>query len=359
MKNNNCYCVIMAGGISSRFWPLGRQSKPKQFLDILGSGRTFIRQTVDRFTKIIPIENFVVVTNLSYKDLVLEQIPELSESQILCEPIGRNTAPCIAYAACHIRAKDPNATMVVTPSDHLIVDQDEFLKTIERSIDFVQKDKALMTIGIQPFRPDTNYGYIQTSQIVEQGINKVKTFTEKPNLEMARVFVESGDFLWNAGIFVWKVESIIEALGKFLPDNQELFESISSSYNTVLEQDAINHIYPSCQNISIDFGVMEKADNVYVHSCDCGWSDLGTWSSFYDCSPRDENGNVCKDNAMVYNTSNCIINIPDKKIIVVDSLEDFLVVENDDAIMICPRQNEQKIKQYINDIKYKTNGKFM
>lgn len=357
-ENNNRYCVIMAGGIGSRFWPLGRQSKPKQFLDILGTGRTFMRQTVDRFAKIIPIENFVVVTNSAYKDLVLEQIPELSPSQVLSEPIGRNTAPCIAYAACHIRSKNPEATMVVTPADHLIIDEAAFLEAIEQSCNFAQRDKVLMTIGIQPSRPDTGYGYIQIDAQAEENINKVKTFTEKPALEMAKVFIESGDFRWNAGIFVWQVGTILEALNEFLPDNQELFESISTTYNTTLEQDAIDRIYPECRNISIDFGIMEKAKNVYVRSSDCGWSDVGTWGSFYSLSDKDESGNVCSENVITYNTNNCIVKAAANKMVVVDSLEDYLIVDTDNALMICPKENEQNVKQFIGDVKYKTGGKF-
>ncbi|MFI3266306.1 MAG: mannose-1-phosphate guanylyltransferase [Rikenellaceae bacterium] len=358
IDTKNRYCVIMAGGAGTRFWPLGRAAKPKQFLDILGTGRTFIRQTVDRFAKAIPIENFIVVTNSAYKELVLEQVPELDPSQVLSEPIGRNTAPCIAYAACHIKAKNPDAIMVVTPSDHLILNEQEFLGAIEQGIEFVKQQDVLMTIGIQPSRPDTGYGYIQTENQAEANINKVKTFTEKPNLEMAKVFVDSGDFLWNAGIFIWKVETIIEALREFVPDNQELFDAISQYYNTPLEQEAIDRIYPECQNISIDFGVMEKAQNVYVRSSDCGWSDVGTWGAFYAYNQKDENDNVCDTNVLSYNTSGCIIKAPQDHVVIVDSLKDFLVVAHDKAIMICPRENEQDIKQYIGDLKYKTGGKF-
>ncbi len=344
--------------MGSRIWPLGRQAKPKQFLDLLCTGRTLKRQTVDRCAKIIPIENFIIVTNHDHKDLVAEQIPEIAESQILCEPIGRNTAACIAYAACHLRAKDPDSTMVVTPSDHLIIDESQILTAIETSIDFVGHDQMLMTIGIEPSRPDTGYGYIQTSTQIASQIYKAKTFVEKPQLEMAKVFVDNGDFYWNSGIFIWQTKSIIAALSEFMPENQELFESISSSYNTPQEQDEINKIVPSCDNISIDFGVMEKAQNVFIHSCDCGWADIGTWDSYYDLNAQDQKGNICSGNVITYNTSGCIVKASDGKAIIVDSLDDFIVVENQDVIMICPRDKQQNIKQYINDIKYKTNGKF-
>lgn len=347
------YCVIMAGGIGSRFWPVSRRSNPKQFLDIMGTGKSFIRLTYERFAGMIPTENFLVVTNDIYKSLVLEHIPELSENQVLCEPIGRNTAPCIAYAAWRIRSIDPEAVMVVTPADHLILNETEFRKVIEESIDFASNHDALMTIGIQPNRPDTGYGYIQVDQskaINGSEIYPVKTFTEKPNLEMAKVFVESGEFFWNSGIFVWQVPSILKRLDQFLPDVQELFRSIESQYNTPSEQEAINTIYPKCRSISIDFGVMEKSPDVYVRRSEFGWSDVGTWGSLYQQLPKDRVGNIRSAKSITYETSGCIIKAHANKVVVIDGLQDYIVVDTEDALMICPKENEQNIKRFIDDV---------
>ena len=276
--NSHIYCVIMAGGAGTRFWPISRSGRPKQFLDILGTGKTFIRSTFERFAEFVPAENFLVVTNSTYRDLVLEQLPEIAPQQILAEPLGRNTAPCIAYAAFRLKATAPDSTMIVTPSDHLILNEPAFRNVVEEAVEFASSHEALVTIGVQPTRPATGYGYIQVDQPMRRdGLNKVKTFTEKPNLELAKAFLQSGEFFWNSGIFVWQTRTILESMNRMLPETCQLFASIEGDYGTDREQEGIARIYPECRAISIDYGIMEKADNVYVRCGDFGWSDIGTW----------------------------------------------------------------------------------
>ncbi len=356
---NNLYCVIMAGGIGSRFWPLSRGKRPKQFLDILGTGRTFIQQTYDRFKALVPDENFLVVTNAAYAPLVLEQLPMLKASQVLGEPIGRNTAPCIAWAAFRLRATDPGSTMIVTPADHLVLKEAEFHRAVAEGVEFAQQNSVLMTIGIQPSRPDTGYGYIQVGEKISGEVCKVKTFTEKPNLEMAKVFMESGEFFWNSGIFIWETSQIIEALEMHLPDTAALFDGARALYGTPSEAQAIEQIYSQCRPISIDFGVMEKASNVYVRCSEFGWSDIGTWGSLYQYSPKDEEGNAIRGEAMVYETKNCIVHVPEGKLAVVEGLDDYIVVQTEDALMICPKANEQNIKRFIDDVRFSKGEKFV
>lgn len=354
--NSNRYCVIMAGGIGSRFWPMSRQSCPKQFLDILGTGRSFIRHTYERFAKIIPNENFIVVTNRRYKQQVLEHIPELSEEQILCEPIGRNTAPCIAYAAYTLKQKNPNAEMIVSPADHLILNENEFIRVLESSLEFISKNSALMTIGITPTRPETGYGYIQRT--TNDTISAVKCFTEKPNREMAQAFLDCGEFLWNSGIFIWRLADIIAAFEKYLPEHSALFGAIERKLGTVDEVEAIELVFSQCKSISIDYGVMEKADNVYVHSGDFGWSDVGTWGSVYQQSRKDRYANVLNGSTIqTYNTRNSLISLPKDKVAVVSGLKDYIIVDTDDVLMICPKDEEQNIKSFIEDVKYVTGDK--
>ena len=351
----------MAGGIGSRFWPLSRTSRPKQFLDILDTGRSFLRATFERFQPIVPIENFLVVTNASYRDIVLEQIPELNEHQVLCEPIGRNTAPCIAYAAFRLNAIDPDSLMIVTPSDHYIANEDLFRYAINECVEFVGDGDAMMTIGIRPDHPNTGYGYIQAENGSSEaaGIRKVKTFTEKPNLEMAKAFMASGEFFWNSGIFIWNTKTILKAIKSLLPDMYSLFNSISDSYNTAAENESIRKIYSNCRSVSIDIGVMEKAQNVWVNRTDFGWSDIGTWSALYQYSHKDVNGNVSPMNSVLFNTKNCIIKAGDDKLVMIDGLEDYIVVEKDNVLMICPRSSEQTIKAYIDEVKFKYGEKFI
>lgn len=350
---DNTYCVIMAGGIGTRFWPKSRRSKPKQFLDILGTGKSFIRATFERFAATVPVENFLVVTNRSYKDLVLEHIPELAECQVLCEPIGRNTAPCIAYAAYTLRKTAPDARMIVTPADHLILNENDFRAVIEESLDFAGRHDVLMTVGIKPSRPDTGYGYIQMSD--GEAFSRVKCFTEKPNLELAQTFVECGEFLWNSGIFIWKVSSIIEAFSRHLPEYHALFSSIMDDLATEREADAIERVFSECKAISIDYGIMEKADNVYVRCGDFGWSDVGTWGSVYQLARKDRYANAkSSDGCYTYDTRNSIISLPENKTAIVSGLKDYIIVDTDDVLMICPRQEEQNIKRYIEDVRYKS-----
>lgn len=345
----------MAGGVGSRFWPISRQSKPKQFLDILDTGKTFLRSTFERFRPIVPDANFLVVTNANYKELVLEQLPELRPEQVLSEPLGRNTAPCIAYAAYRINAADPAADMIVTPADHLVLDGEGFRRIIGRGLDFIADKEAMMTIGIKPANPNTGYGYIQVecSNLSSGEICKVKTFTEKPNLEMAQAFVESGEFLWNSGIFIWNVQTFIRAIESFLPEMYGLFNSILPFYNTACEYEHIQKIYPETRPVSVDIGVMEKAHNVYVACGDFGWSDIGTWGSLYEHSDKDANGNVAPADALLSNTEGCIVKAPEGKTVVIDGLKDYIVVESGNVLMLCPRSKEQDIKLFVENLKYR------
>ncbi len=353
---NNTYCVIMAGGIGSRFWPLSKSNMPKQFLDILGTGRTFIQQTYDRFTKICPNENFFIVTSVDYKELVMEQLPELNESQILLEPLRRSTAPCIAYASYKIQKINPNANIVVAPSDHYIQQEDAFLKEISKGIEFVSKNDALLTLGIQPNRPETSYGYIQIESDKAVGavknLHKVKTFTEKPDIELAKIFIESGEFFWNSGIFIWSLPSILKAFHTHLRPISELFEKGNKLYGTSDEIHFLNKTYSECQNISIDYGIMEKAANVYVLCSDFGWSDLGTWGSLYDNSIKDNQGNVISGkNVMLYGAKDCIVNMPNEKLVVLHGLEGYIVVESEETLLVCRKEDEQQIRQFVNDVR--------
>ncbi len=352
---NKKYCVIMAGGIGSRFWPISRHAKPKQFLDILGTGRSFLRATYERFLPMVPNDRFLVVTNSIYKDLVLEQIPELHESQVLCEPIGRNTAPCVAYAAFRIKATDPGASMIVTPADHLILDEQGFREIAGKSLAATEGNERMMTIGIKPAGPNTGYGYIQLDDdTVKPGnMTSVKTFTEKPELELAKAFVASGEFLWNSGIFLFDVRTFLSALKDHLPEMYDLFNSISPHYGTPCEYEHIQKIYPECRPVSMDIGIMEKARNVYVCCGDFGWSDIGTWGSLYDHSAKDDCGNVAPYNSLLVDSRRCIVKMPDDRVAVIAGLHDYIVVESGNVLMICPRDQEQDVKRYIEDLKFR------
>ena len=352
--NKDNFCVIMGGGIGSRFWPFSRKTLPKQFLDFFGTGRSLLQQTFDRFKKIIPTEHIFVVTNALYADLVQKQLPELTPEQILLEPARRNTAPCIAWASYHIRAINPNANIVVAPSDHLILKEAEFLDAIVKGLDFVAGNNKLLTLGIKPNRPETGYGYIQIAEPAGDNFYKVKTFTEKPELELAKVFVESGEFYWNAGLFMWNVNSIIKAGEDLLPELAAKLEPGTNVYGTPDEKKFIEENFPACPNVSIDFGIMEKADNVYVSLGDFGWSDLGTWSSLYDLSPKDENGNVSlKCDSLLYNSRKNIIVLPENKLAVIDGLEGYLIAESDNVLLICRKDEEHAIRKYVNDTQIK------
>jgi len=361
---NNNYCVIMAGGIGSRFWPLSRTSMPKQFLDILGTGRTFIQQTYDRFSKLIPDENFYVVTSVDYKKLVLDQLPQLRENQVLLEPLRRNTAPCIAYAANKIKTINPRAKLVVAPSDHLILKEEEFIKQIKNGLDFISENNTLLTLGIKPSRPETGYGYIQVSNRIAyksfDNLYKVKTFTEKPDLKMAEIFLDSGEFFWNSGIFLWSVNAILEAFDTLLNEVSTLFAKGAKLYNTPDETAFINKIYSECMGISIDYGIMEKAKNVYVLTADFGWSDLGTWGSLYENKDKDPDGNVVLGgDIFTYDSKNCIVNLPGDKIGVLQGLDGYILVESNNTLLVCRKEDEQQIRQFVNDIRLKKGGKFV
>ena len=404
----------MAGGIGSRFWPFSRADKPKQFLDFFGTGKSLLQMTVDRFRPLIPIENVFIVTNVAYKDTILKQVPDLSESQILCEPARRNTAPCIAYATAHIRAlclqkaygftKDegkqyegfakagkikggnsslPNyqdidwsrpemqANIVVAASDHLILEEEKFRQTIQKAFDFVGSNKAICTLGMQPTRPETGYGYIQfvadksdevkgeRLKVKGDGIYPVKTFTEKPNLEMAKVFLQSGDFLWNSGIFIWNLQTISEAFRYLLPEVADRFREGELLMGTEKEEAFIEDIFPKCPNISIDYGIMEKADNVYVIPSSFGWSDLGTWGSLYELSEKDEQKNVSlHSEALFHEARGNIVTLEPGKLAIVQGVDDMIIAEQKGVLLVCKKAEEQRIKEFVAEAQEKFKGKY-
>lgn len=354
--NSNNYVVIMAGGIGSRFWPFSRTNFPKQFHDVLGTGKTMIQQTAERYSNVCPKENILVVTNKDYYDLVKSQMPYLTDDQILLEPTGRNTAPCLAYAAFKIFKKNPNANLVVCPADHVILKEETFERVILEALAATAANDRLLTLGMKPTRPDTGYGYIQFHEGNET-VKKVKTFTEKPELAIAIKFLESGDFVWNSGIFIWNAKAILAALEKHQPELFELFHEGAESLYSATEQAFINQTYPQCKNISIDNGIMEKADNVYVMLADFGWSDLGTWKSLYELSNKDENGNVVNANAMLYDTYNSVVRVGKDKLVVLEGVDNLIVAEADGVIMICNKDHEQRVKDFVADTRLSSQNK--
>jgi mannose-1-phosphate guanylyltransferase len=355
----------MAGGVGSRFWPLSRSVKPKQFLDILGTGKSLLRLTFERFRRILPPENIMIVTSFDYGKLVRDQVPEIPESNILLEPLRRNTAPCIAYACYKIKKIDPSARVVVAPSDHLILKEEKFLEVVKQGLDFVGGKKALLTLGITPNRPETGYGYIQIDSETEmdlknKSINRVKTFTEKPDYKLAKVFVESGDFYWNAGIFFWSLESILYALQRYLPEVDAIFSEGEKFYLTPDEQKFITEAYAGCKNISIDYGVMEVASNVFVLTTDFGWSDLGTWGSLYEQKEKDSKQNsIIGKKVMAYDLENCYVHMPDNKLVVLQGLKNYIVVESDNILLVCRMKDEQKIKNFVVDVHLQKGEEFI
>ncbi len=362
--NKNNFCVIMAGGIGSRFWPMSRTNQPKQFIDILGTGETLIQQTFRRFERICPSENIYIVTNEIYREQIKLQIPHILDEQIVCEPSRRNTAPCIAYANYKIHKINPEANVIVAPSDHIILKEDAFVEVITKALEATKDNDWLVTLGITPSRPDTGYGYIQFNSDFEwqndNRLKKVKTFTEKPALEMAKSFIDSGDFLWNAGIFVWSLKSIMKAFENYLPEVDSIFKEGIHNYNTKNEDIFIKNAYTVCRNISIDYGIMEKADNVYVLISDFGWSDLGTWGSLYETRTKDNNANtIIGKNVMTYDTKNCIINMPKDKLVVLQGLDDFIVVEDNNILLICKKTEEQQIRQFVADVMSEKGEKYV
>jgi mannose-1-phosphate guanylyltransferase len=355
MKNN--YSIIMAGGIGSRFWPMSTPEYPKQFLDILGMGKSLLQMTFERLEFVSPSENIYIVTNKEYKDLVLEQLPSIRPEQVLTEPERKNTAPCIAYAAAKIHALNPDANLIISPADHLILQQDNFSATIQAAITSAEKGR-IATIGIKPTRPDTGYGYIEFDQaegLQAKDILPVKQFREKPNLPTAETFVAAGNFYWNSGIFIWKSQTVLDALKSFQPALFDLFCGDMNQYNSATEQDYVDHCFSTCEDISIDFAVMEHAKNIDIVLSDFDWSDLGTWGSLDTHLDKDDNGNaLVGDKIHLFGAKNCIVNIPKGKTAVIDGLEDYIIIQSDDKLMILKKENEQALKSYVNIVKSST-----
>ncbi|WP_422008431.1 mannose-1-phosphate guanylyltransferase [Roseivirga pacifica] len=345
------YVVIMAGGIGSRFWPYSRAAKPKQFLDVLGTGRSLIQMTYDRFLNICPSDNIYVITNKDYKGLVQEQLPELSDDQILLEPIGRNTAAAVAYPAFKIKQKDPEGIMIVAPSDHVVFKDAVFKENLTTAIDAASGDSKLITLGIVPTRPETGYGYIQYHSNKDEKVKKVKTFTEKPELELAQKFIESGDFVWNAGIFIWSIDTITKAFNKYLKDIAVIFEEGADSYYTDKEQAFIDKAYSQCKSISIDYGIMEKADDVHMVKGLFDWSDLGSWDSLHEARKKDEHNNVIDGKAVLYNSQNCYVKGDDDLLIVAQDLDGYLVTKSGNVVLVCKKDAEKKFREFLSDAK--------
>jgi mannose-1-phosphate guanylyltransferase len=360
---DNRYVIIMAGGVGSRFWPLSRREKPKQFLDILGTGETLLQQTFRRFKATCTEKNIFVVTSAEHKEIVIEQLG-IDPSRVLGEPFRRNTAPCLAYGTFRILKENPDAVIAVTPADHLIIKEDKFCEVLNRCFEFAERNDGLITLGIKPDRPETGYGYIQADQKKPvngyENLLRVKTFTEKPDIDLAKVFLESGDFFWNSGIFIWNIRSILAAFEKHLPDTHAIFNEGRNIFGTLQEQSFIGTVYTECRSISIDYGIMEKADNVYVMCTDIGWSDLGTWSSLYEHSEIDKRGNAhVRGDVFAYNTKGNIYNIAPGKVAVLQGLKDYIIVDSDDVLLIVKKEEEQNIKQYLEDVKKSTKEKYL
>ena len=350
----------MCGGVGSRFWPFSKEDKPKQFLDFFGTGRSLLQSTFDRFKKIVPVENIYLVTNDAYAETIKQQLPEIEENQLLLEPIRRNTAPAIAYASFRIRAVNADANIIVAPSDHLIMNEEQFETDMKKGLEFVSQNAVLLTLGIKPSRPETGYGYIQVDEKDMNGIQKVKAFTEKPNIDLARTFLHSGEFMWNSGIFLWNVNSIIDAFKKYLPDIVQKFNEGKELFNTSAEKQFIDTSFPFCPNISIDYGVLEKADNVYVNISNFGWSDLGTWGALHDVSARDSDNNAqlnCK--TLFVESSDNIVAMSEDKLVVLQGLEDYIVAESDNVLLICKKSEEQRIKHFVTDVKFRYGDEYI
>ena len=341
MINSNNYCVIMCGGIGSRFWPDSRKNLPKQFLDFFGTGQTMIQLTYSRFQKVVPEENIFVITNEQYKELVKQQLPLIKDDRILLEPTRRNTAPCIAWACLHIQQINPKANIIVAPSDHLILKETEFIEALTKGLEFVEKSPQLLTLGIKPNKPETGYGYIQIDEHEYDDFYKVKAFIEKPELEFAKVFIESGEFYWNSGIFLWNVQTILQAFQDIMP---EILLRITQGEEG----------FASCPNISIDYGIMEKAENVHVQLCDFGWADLGTWDSLHEAAPKDINQNVrTHGKVLLYDCKDNMIAAPEGKLVVLQDLEGYLIADTENVLLICKRNDENAIRKFVNDVQIK------
>ncbi len=349
-KQSN-HLVIMAGGVGSRFWPMSTAKRPKQFIDVLGTGKTLLQLTVERFGQLVPAENVWVVTNERYADLVHEQLPDMPRQNILCEPCRRNTAPCIAYVSWRIKSKDPKANIVVTPSDHVVMNVQEFQRVISECMAFTQDSDAIVTLGMKPSRPETGYGYIQAdlsaASLRNKRIFRVDSFREKPDLETAQQYIKKNYYFWNAGIFIWNVSTIVNAFRVYQPRLAKIFEGLLDVYGTEREQEAINEQFPKCENISVDYAIMEKAEEIFVCPADFGWSDLGTWGSLLTQSQRDLYGNACIGQGIsLFETHNCIIHTTQEKKVVIQGLDGYIVAEQDDTLLICKLSEEQRIKQF-------------
>lgn len=357
---NNTYVAIMAGGIGSRFWPASRTARPKQFLDILGVGKSLIRLTFERFLNVCPASNIFIVTNELYKDLVKEHLPELTDNQILCEPSRNNTGPCVAYTAFKLQALNPDANFIIAPSDHIVLKEKVFTDALQKALHYTANNNALLTLGIRPSRPDTGYGYINYRQTFVEtphpndnigGVHKVIKFTEKPDLDTAKTFVNSGDYLWNAGIFIWKAENILAAFDKYANGIYTILEKGQACYNTPGEQDFINEHYPNTPSISVDYAIMENAENIYTIPVDFGWSDLGTWASLHAEGDKDESGNLIQaDNVFLDDVTNCLVRMPQDKLVVLRDLDNYIIVDEGDVLLIYPKSKEQEIKVLTKDI---------
>ena len=349
--NKNYYAIIMAGGVGSRFWPVSTTEFPKQFHDMLGSGQTLIQKTFSRLSKLVPVENILILTNEKYNDIVLDQLPKVKPEQVLLEPAMRNTAPCILYASLKIQKMNPDAVMVVAPSDHWIEDEAAFAKDLQQCFDFCSNENALMTLGIQPTFPNTGFGYIEFDKSDANAIKKVSQFREKPDYETAKSFLESGNFLWNGGIFIWSVKAITDAFDKFQPAMNALFVKGLDSYNTSAEAKFIEDHYADAENISIDYAVMENANNVYVLPAQFDWNDLGTWGSLHEKLDKDDNNNaVVNATVILENASNNIIRTEGTKLIIIDGLNDYIIVDKGDVLLIYPKGKEQEIKGLVSQI---------
>lgn len=357
---NNNYVLIMAGGLGSRFWPKSRNNYPKQFLDILGIGKSLLQLTYERFLRLCPTEQIFIVTNSQYREIILDQLRGITADQLICEPSRNNTAPCIAYASFKVSALNPDANIVVAPSDHFILNEDIFIQKVGQALAFTDKYDALVTLGIAPTRPDTGYGYIKYEPSEEEGIHKVSQFREKPTLEKAKEFLAEGNYVWNAGIFIWKAKSILTALNKHSSEIYQLFEKGSAFYNTELEREFIDTHYPNAPNISIDYAIMEQAENVYTIPAEFGWSDLGTWASLYEAAPHDADNNVISAKQInVQETNNSIIHIQHNKLAIIRGLNDFIVVDEGNALLIYPKSQEQEIKQVVNRMREEFGQQFI
>ena len=355
MSSDKYYVAIMAGGVGSRFWPASREHLPKQFLDILGVGKSLIRLTYERFTKIVPPERILVVTNKIYGQLVQEHIPEIPVANIITEPSRNNTAPCVAYTALRLQSMDPESTFVVAPSDHVILKEDAFINKITEALQFASKEEVILTLGIQPTRPDTGYGYIEsTGEVVQGNIQKVNSFREKPNLETAETYLKEGGYFWNAGIFIWSSKTILNSFKKNATDIYDILATDLSKYNTSEEQDYIDEVYPTTPSISVDYAILEKAENVYTLPADIGWSDLGTWNALHAYKEKDEQGSVAiGENTMLLNSKNCIVKSDAKKLVVIKDLSDYIVIDEEDVLLVYPKDQEQAIKTLRKNIENK------